>query len=297
MSNSISYELFVKNPLNDSNFPFLILDCNNHQSFPPRLRYHDMHWHDDLQIIYVIEGQVKIRLINRIEIAKTGEIGFINKHILHQIEEVETSHYQSFIFPQSMIMFYYHSPMNDQFNDFLNNTHNDYILMNNQESIEIIKNISEVYYKQKEYKEYHITSLLIQFIYQLLIHNHQVYSSNDTSQYLIIQKCIVFIHQHYQEDISLQDIADYGNISVGYLGKLFLKTLEMTPYEYLINYRIKKSLELMTIDHKTITQIALEVGFNEVSYYIQVFKKKMNITPKQYQKQLFITGNNNYYDI
>ena len=76
-----------------------------------------------------------------------------------------------------------------------------------------------------------------------------------------------------------------------------MQVLQTKPYEYLINYRIKKSLELLGKEKTPISQIALEVGFNDVSYFIQSFKKRMNITPKQYQKQLFNQYQNNLQDI
>lgn len=82
-------------------------------------------------------------------------------------------------------------------------------------------------------------------------------------------------------------------MSVGHCERLFMQVLQTTPYEYLINYRIKKSLELLGKEKTIISQIALEVGFNDVSHFIQSFKKRMSITPKQqYQKQLFNHQNN-----
>lgn len=81
-------------------------------------------------------------------------------------------------------------------------------------------------------------------------------------------------------------------MSVGHCERLFMQVLQTTPYEYLINYRIKKSLELLGKEKTTISQIALEVGFNDVSHFIQSFKKRMSITPKHYQKQLFSHQNN-----
>lgn len=43
-----SYDLFVKNPRIHTNFPFLALDCNNKKTIPPRMRFQEMHWHEDV---------------------------------------------------------------------------------------------------------------------------------------------------------------------------------------------------------------------------------------------------------
>ena len=42
-----SYDLFVKNPRIHTNFPFLALDCNNKKTIPPRMRFQEMHWHEE----------------------------------------------------------------------------------------------------------------------------------------------------------------------------------------------------------------------------------------------------------
>ena len=53
-----------------------------------------------------------------------------------------------------------------------------------------------------------------------------------------------------------------------------MQVLQTTPYEYLINYRIKKKFRTIRERKTTISQIALEVGFNDVSHFIQSLKKK-----------------------
>ena len=125
--------------------------------------------------------------------------------------------------------------------------------------------------------------LLISIMNQLINNIPETHYSHIN---LNVQQCLVYIHKHYEDDITLKDIADYGNMSVGHLGRLFKSILDTTPYEYLIDYRIQKSLDLLSKKENTISDIAIKVGFNSVSYYIQCFKKRLSITPKQYQKQL-----------
>ena len=77
-------------------------------------------------------------------------------------------------------------------------------------------------------------------------------------------------------------------MSVGHCGRLFMQVLQTTPYEYLINYRIKKSLELLGKEKTIISQIALEVGFNDVSHFIQSFKKRMSITQNNIKNSFLV---------
>lgn len=100
-----SYDLFVKNPRIHTNFPFLALDCNNKKTIPPRMRFQEMHWHEDMQITYVLEGIIKIISLGKTIEVHQGEAVFISQRVLHQFIEVETAHYRSFLFPKSFINF------------------------------------------------------------------------------------------------------------------------------------------------------------------------------------------------
>ena len=65
--------------------------------------------------------------------------------------------------------------------------------------------------------------------------------------------------------------------------KFFKKSLKMSPYDYLINYRINESMKLLKNSSLSILDISENVGFNNVSHYIQIFKKKTGQTPLEYR--------------
>jgi len=93
-----------------------------------------------------------------------------------------------------------------------------------------------------------------------------------------------FIHQNYTNPITLNKIADAAHLSVSACARSFKKSIQMTPYDYLVTYRIKKSCELLESTEYTITEIAGRVGFNHVNHFIQTFKKHRDITPKEFRK-------------
>lgn len=286
MSTLHSNELFEKNPNIKKEFPLLILDVNNNHCIPPRLKFHEMHWHEDIQITYVIHGTIQVQTLDHSLEVQVGQAIFINKKILHQITEIKDAHYRSFLFPDMFMQFYQDSPVYHQVCTFLNQHFTSYLIKDST-TIQIIQQINDFAFCQKE--PFYIYQMLI-YINQLMLKLIQTLPVStkpfSSDQNLSIQKCLSYIHTHYQEDITLNDIATYGDISAGYCGRLFQKILKTSPYEYLIDFRIQKSLELMTTPHYTITQIATSVGFNSVSHFIQCFKKKLKMTPKQYQKQI-----------
>ena len=98
---------------------------------------------------------------------------------------------------------------------------------------------------------------------------------------------IGFIHRHYAEKITLDDIAAAGMMCRSKCCQLFKETLHRTVFEYLLHYRIRKSLSLLTDTDNNITEIAETCGFNGSSYYTEVFNKIMEITPRDYRKKKY----------
>lgn len=83
---------------------------------------------------------------------------------------------------------------------------------------------------------------------------------------------LIYIHTHYADELSLKDIADAGTMSIAQCNRCFNKMLNVTPYEYLIQYRLQKATNLLKDATLNVTEISEIVGFNNVTHFIQVFK-------------------------
>ena len=95
---------------------------------------------------------------------------------------------------------------------------------------------------------------------------------------------MIFIQEHYMEKISLEDIAKAGNVGKTLCAKLFKKYVSKTPGEYLIFYRIQKSIELLTDTNMSTTEISYATGFSSASHYTKTFRELMGCTPLKYRK-------------
>lgn len=93
----------------------------------------------------------------------------------------------------------------------------------------------------------------------------------------------IYFHTHYADELSLKDIADAGTMSIAQCNRCFNKMLNVTPYEYLIQYRLQKATNLLKDATLNVTEISKIVGFNNVTYFIQAFKKVYGISPKKYR--------------
>lgn len=100
-----------------------------------------------------------------------------------------------------------------------------------------------------------------------------------------VSKIIVSIKQNYDKDICVSDLADTVNISTRYLSKIFKEDTGVTIMQYLNNYRINRSIDLILNSTLPITTIAQKVGMNDISYFSKQFKKTIGESPSSYRKK------------
>ena len=97
-----------------------------------------------------------------------------------------------------------------------------------------------------------------------------------------LKQALEFIESSYNKQISLQEMADSVNMSSKYFCRFFQEMTHRTPVDYLNYYRIERaSYDLLPTD-QSITEVAFNSGFNDLSYFIKTFKKYKGTTPKQY---------------
>lgn len=94
----------------NTDFPYLVLDVINDKSYPRNPGFQVMHWHEDLQFIYVLNGIIEVRTLDNAIRVQAGEAIFINKNVVHMVSRLGDCHYNSFIFPAYFLEFYPGSP-------------------------------------------------------------------------------------------------------------------------------------------------------------------------------------------
>ncbi len=92
-----------------------------------------------------------------------------------------------------------------------------------------------------------------------------------------------YIEQHFNEFITVKQLAELGNMSVSSFNRIFKKEINLTPIEYLIEIRIEKSKKLLRRKEIPITEIAMRCGFGSSSHFSSSFSRLFNITPSEYR--------------
>lgn len=102
---------------------------------------------------------------------------------------------------------------------------------------------------------------------------------------LPFEHAVLYLQEHFREQISLKDMAAAAGLSEKYFGEYFKNITGETPVQYLNKYRIEQAAEALKEEEKSVTDIALECGFNDLSYFIKTFRKHYGIAPGNYRKQ------------
>lgn len=115
---------------------------------------------------------------------------------------------------------------------------------------------------------------------QYLTLSNQVENKNTKLAYAIKS----YIHNNYQKEIPLQSLSDLFLCSKSNLNNHFKEEYKMTIHQYLLDYRLKKSYELLGQDQFSIQEIAYACGFNDANYFSKAFKNKYKTSPREYKK-------------
>lgn len=101
----------------------------------------------------------------------------------------------------------------------------------------------------------------------------------------MVQQAVEYIRIHYSEDISSTLIAETLHVSDGYLRTMFKKELSCTIKDYILQYRIERSKELLLKDGKKIYEIAAQCGFVSSQHFSRVFRQVTGMTPGEYKQR------------
>lgn len=106
----------------------------------------------------------------------------------------------------------------------------------------------------------------------------------ETNRY--IKQAIEYIQNNYSYNIHITDIANYVCINRSYLYSLFRQYVNMSPQDYLTNYRLTRATELLTTTKLSIEGVALSCGYRDPLVFAKAFKSKNGSTPSHYRKQV-----------
>ncbi|WP_156468551.1 AraC family transcriptional regulator [Streptococcus sp. DD10] len=266
----------------------------------------ELHWHEELQFTICKKGHIEITLEGHSVSLQANEALFINRTILHQIRYASPdAEYLTLNFSEDILSFHSDSRMDIKYvKPYTYSYHVTGLLFNNHtdwqnDILQHLYRIFDLYTENNlNCKEYQIAIHLVQ-IWLLICTNIKesitltAQPRLNKNQLVAIQSMLSFIYEHYHEKIELKDIAASGHVSPTECGRIFKSFTKLAPYHYLLHYRLQRSLDyLIHHHHLTVTEIAIRVGFNQPSSFIQQFTEMYGTTPKQYRLNLIASQKN-----
>jgi transcriptional regulator GlxA family with amidase domain len=127
-----------------------------------------------------------------------------------------------------------------------------------------------------------LTHLLIRSLFNLSRPNEKLLHR------MSVTRAIEFLNGHYGEKITVDDLAHVANLSTSHFSRVFKEETTMSPIEYIMHTRLDCAKRLLRGNEKTLSQIALECGFNSSSYFYQCFTRTFHISPSDFRKSMTI---------
>lgn len=287
-------KLHETNHYQDELFPVGCYQVTPFQCIPHGRGYQDLHWHEELQYVSVTKGSVTFQVNGKNYSLEKDDILFINKNILHMsISMSQDAYYISLNFPEKLLHFFENSRLYYKFVQPYTSSYNlTGIKINDDQLTSILKQIYTLLSKKDQ--EYEI-AILIAMLWNQSLKHFKTFDLKQNNLRIIqqkqIQDMLTYIHQNYQHQITLKNIANIGNISIASTNRLFKSMIDQSPYDYLIHYRLLKSVDYLLETSYNINEIAYKVGFTNTNHFIQTFKRKYHLTPKKYKQFIFQTTN------
>lgn len=258
--------------------------------------YVPWHWHQDVEWILVIQGRLHLSMNNHSYDLSEGEGAFINSNMLHYQEPLPGPPVITLnqLFDPQLISGSYKSIYDQKYVapvlecKLLEAMPLRNSAPNQREILELVRTS----YDAAEYREYGyeiavrnaLSSawvLLCREAAPLLV--SKSITTNHSEER--IKKMILFIHDHYEEKISLSEIAASASVSERECLRCFQQVLKTSPFTYLLEYRTRMAARSLQDTDLTVTDIALSCGFTGASYFSKTFRRIMSCTPSEYRAQ------------
>jgi AraC-like DNA-binding protein len=278
-----SFEKTVLEP----DFPFRLFLNKGYISTP-------LHWHEDIEIIYLVEGHVKVGISNDIYNLNLGDILFIGSGAVHCFfEERELS---TRVVIQFRMSIYDNFLYGNEDTKTIRPTFNKSMHLTPGTQIHSLmeKQIQELMVEHSEEKDgyklflkgrlYDLAGILMRYMPK------GVYSPEAENQQMEklkkLSKVFQYVEENYQNSINLEVISKVAGFSKYHFSRFFKVNAGLTFLNYLNNFRITKAEWLLYYDKSSILEVAYKSGFNSVKTFNRVFRCLKGCAPMEYRNSL-----------
>ena len=254
----------------------------------------DCHWHDEMELFRVMQGVVTIQCGNSLFEAHAGDLAFFNSGELHAAVPADNAQdlcFQAIVFSPDFLC--------SMTNDILRVKYVSPVMNGELRLPSLIQQGTELHYhisgafdtvyelleNRPPYFEFNVRACMLA-AFGVLVKNSSI--SNDTARYgaaaSSIKTAIQHIQENYHSTLSIEQLAELAGMSEGHFCRVFKQYTLKTPVQFINSVRLGHAADQLANTNKRVLDIAMDCGFNSVSYFIEVFRESFGITPSKYRK-------------
>lgn len=249
------------------------------------------HWHEELEIIYIENGQMQIRIPSGSFLLERGDCIILNSNILHYGAAVIECRLRSLVFSPALVagsadlIFAkkYMQPL------LACNRFSHYFIRSGEK-----KDVTDWFHQGfdallRDCYGYEFTvreslSRICLFLYGEFKPQAESQNVPLNQDNIRIRKMLAYIHKNFADDISLSEISGMADISERECLRCFRRTIQISPIQYLLKYRIMQGAGMLLGNPaESISEIASLCGFDSPSSFASIFKRFYNCTPREYR--------------
>lgn len=254
------------------------------------------HWHKEFEITIICSGSGVYEL-NLVEyVVGEGDLIIVENEMLHYGYGIQNG-FEAITLIFDMAMF--HSVLQDSIDTkyilpIINGTFEILPVIKNAVKAnpwltDKIKHLLELYTNRGCGFELQLKAGIFELIAYIISNNfyktQNVETRQSNSTVNAIKIILKYIDENLQNTIYLPTLAQLVNFDKSYMSRFFKKHLGITCTEYITRCRLNKASQLLATTGMTVTEIAFETGFTNISFFLKKFKERYSVTPIKYRKQ------------
>ncbi len=241
------------------------------------------HWHNELEILYVREGECNLVVDDKQYFLRTGDLIMYGACSTHYCQHTEnTRNLLEFVLLDPRVLDQSHIAIDETVHipaQIMEAFSLKEVLREWMDTINVELTARRPYYQEL------IRSAFTKFWYTM---QRELYKEKallqGNSKMKKLKRALQYIHEHYAEELSLETLAEVVQITPTYFSELFRKLMGVNYVQYLQNFRINKALAVLKKGEKRILDVAFDVGFTNIRSFNRVFQQQTGMTPTQFLK-------------
>ena len=276
----------------EAGFPYICTQARIHE-YPSR--YVPWHWHAAVELFYMEKGQLEYTLPGGKYQIQEGMAGLINSNVLHATKPIQ-EHCEIIqklhIFDTSFIAGPAGSRITQKYiTPLINSSLFECIMIEpkTEKEKKLLERIKDSFTLNEAQTGYEL--ILRNYLSQIWLDIFELVDLKEKNQPIEgrnrdgLKAMLVYIHEHFAEKITIEEVAQVGFVSVRECYRVFNTGIHCTPMDYLNEYRIRMACHLLMNSGRNITEIAQRCGFGNSSYFTRRFQQKMGCSPSTFRLQ------------